>query len=99
MQTGLDRLPSLTHVIARLKSSRVGVLAHPASVDRRLMHISDVLLELGVTPALFFGPEHGYGGEAQYMVGVASAKDERTGAPIISLYGDTFESLSPEPEH
>ncbi len=99
MQTGLDRLPSLARILARLKGSRVGVLAHPASVDRRLAHVSDVLLEAGVKPALFFGPEHGYGGEAQYMVGVASAKDERTGAPIISLYGDTFESLSPAPEH
>lgn len=99
MQTGLDRLPSLARVIARLKSSRVGVLAHPASVDRRLAHTSDVLLEAGVTPALFFGPEHGYGGEAQDMVGVASAKDARTGAPIVSLYGDSFEDLSPKPEH
>src|SRR5690348_801554 len=65
MQTGLDRLPSLARVLARLKSSRVGVLAHPASVDRRLSHISDVLVEVGVKPSLFFGPEHGYGGEAQ----------------------------------
>ena len=99
MQTGLDRLPSLARILARLKSSRVGVLAHPASVDRRLAHISDVLFEVGVTPALFFGPEHGYGGEAQDMVGVASAKDARTGAPIVSLYGDSFEDLSPKPEH
>ncbi len=99
MQTGLDRLPSLARVLARLKSSRVGVLAHPASVDRRLAHISDVLLEAGVKPSLFFGPEHGYGGEAQYMVGVASAKDERTGAPIVSLYNERFEDLSPKAEH
>jgi uncharacterized protein YbbC (DUF1343 family) len=33
------------------------------------------------------------------MVGVASATDERTGAPILSLYGDRFEDLSPRPEH
>jgi uncharacterized protein YbbC (DUF1343 family) len=99
METGLDRLPSLARVLARLKSARVGVLAHPASVDRRLAHISDVLLAAGVTPSLFFGPEHGYGGEAQDMVGVATAKDTRTGAPIISLYGDSFEDLSPKPQH
>ncbi len=99
MEIGLDRLPSLPRVLARLKGARVGVLAHPASVNQKLLHISDVLHELGVKPSLFFGPEHGYGGEAQYMVGVASATDERTGAPILSLYGDRFEDLSPQPEH
>lgn len=99
MEIGLDRLPSLPRVLGRLKGARVGVLAHPASVDRRLAHISDVLRAVGVKPSLFFGPEHGYGGEAQYMVGVASATDERTGAPIVSLYGASFEDLSPKPEH
>jgi uncharacterized protein YbbC (DUF1343 family) len=95
MEIGLDRLPSLPRVLARLKGGRVGVLAHPASVDHRLTHISDVLLAAGVRPALFFGPEHGYGGEAQDMVGVAAATDARTGAPIISLYGESFADLSP----
>jgi uncharacterized protein YbbC (DUF1343 family) len=33
------------------------------------------------------------------MVGVASATDPRTGAPIISLYGEHFADLSPKPEH
>jgi uncharacterized protein YbbC (DUF1343 family) len=99
MEIGLDRLPSLPRVLGRLKGARVGVLAHPASVDRRLDHIGDVLLAAGVKPALFFGPEHGYGGEAQDMVGVASATDKRTGAPIVSLYGESFDDLSPKPEH
>jgi uncharacterized protein YbbC (DUF1343 family) len=53
----------------------------------------------GVHPAIFFGPEHGYGGEAQDMVGVASGVDGRTGASIVSLYGDRFGDLSPRPEH
>ena len=99
MEIGLDRLLALPRVVARMRGARIGVLAHPASVNRRLEHIGDVLFAMGVTPRLFFGPEHGYGGEAQYMVGVESATDERTGAPIISLYGDRFEDLSPRPEH
>src|SRR5690606_3615329 len=78
---------------------RVGLLAHPASVDRRLAHVSVVLAELGIKPRIIFGPEHGYGGEAQYMVGVANSVDPITSAPIISLYGDRFEDLSPKPEH
>jgi uncharacterized protein YbbC (DUF1343 family) len=99
MRVGLDRLPSLSGLVRRLRSSRLGVLAHPASVDSEHRHLADVLASLDIRPTLFFGPEHGYGGEAQDMVGVASATDARTGAPIISLYGDAFSDLSPKPEH
>ena len=99
MKLGLDRLPELGLLLARLRSSRVAVLAHPASVDSRLHHVGDVLEETGVRPVLLFGPEHGYGGEAQDMIGVPNATDVRTGAPIISLYGDRIEDLSPKTEH
>ena len=99
MDTGLDRLASVGSLVTRLRDSRVGLLAHPASVDRRMRHAAEILHELGVKPKIFFGPEHGYGGEAQDMVGVASAADARTGAPIVSLYGDDFADLSPKPEH
>ncbi len=99
MLVGLDRLPRLPRLLARLRAGPVGLLAHPASVDRSLRHAADVLAAEGVRFGAFFGPEHGYGGEAQYMVGVADARDERTGAPIVSLYGDDLASLSPRPEH
>jgi uncharacterized protein YbbC (DUF1343 family) len=95
MDVGLDRLPRLDRLVARLRGARVGLLAHPASVSRDLAHAADVLGALGVRPKVFFGPEHGYGGEAQDMIGVAGATDARTGAPIVSLYGDTFDDLSP----
>lgn len=105
MDIGLDRLAAeakgagdLHGLVARLRSSRVGLLAHPASVDRRLRHAADVLEELGVRPRVIFGPEHGYGGEAQDMIGVADATDARSGAPIVSLYGEAFADLSPTPD-
>ena len=99
MKVGLDRLPDHDRLVARLRGARVGLLAHPASVARDLRHAVDVLGALGVKPALLFGPEHGYGGEAQDMVGVAGARDARTGAPIVSLYGDRFADLTPAPDH
>ncbi|MFO0661878.1 MAG: DUF1343 domain-containing protein [Polyangiaceae bacterium] len=99
MLVGLERLPSLPSLVHRLRSARVGLLAHPASVDRSFRHAADVLLALEIKPAIFFGPEHGYGGEAQDMIGVADARDARTGAPIVSLYGDQFSDLSPTAEH
>lgn len=99
MRTGLDRLARHPDLVERLRARRVGLLAHPASVTLELAHASDVLASLGVVPTIFFGPEHGYGGEAQDMVGVAGAVDARTGAPIVSLYGERFDELSPTPEH
>jgi uncharacterized protein YbbC (DUF1343 family) len=50
-----------------------------------------------VTPVIVFGPEHGYGGEAQDMVGVADARDA-FGTPVRSLYGARFEDLLPRAE-
>jgi len=99
MDVGLDRLPSHASLLARLRGARVGLLAHPASVDRAMVHIAEVLRRAGVQPSIFFGPEHGYGGEAQDMIGVASTADAGTGAPIVSLYGDAFADLAPRPEH
>jgi uncharacterized protein YbbC (DUF1343 family) len=94
VRTGLDRLATDTKLGAELRGARVGLLAHPASVDRRLVHARRVLGDLGVRVALLLGPEHGYGGEAQDLIGVADARDP-SGTPIRSLYGARFEDLSP----
>jgi uncharacterized protein YbbC (DUF1343 family) len=98
VQTGLDRLvahhPSL---VARLRSSRIALVAHPASVSRGLVHVTDVLAELGIVPKVLFGPEHGWAGHAQDMVGVGDATDDTRGTRIVSLYGDSLEDLSPKP--
>jgi uncharacterized protein YbbC (DUF1343 family) len=97
MQTGLDRLKDSPELARSLRGARVGLLAHAASVTRDLVHVSSVLEQLGVRPRVLFGPEHGYGGEAQDMIGVAHARDPR-GAPVRSLYGTRFEDLSPHDE-
>jgi uncharacterized protein YbbC (DUF1343 family) len=89
MQIGLDRLAA-EHV----RGASLALLAHPASVDRSLRHAGDVLEALGARPRIVFGPEHGYGGEAQDMIGVQDAKDAR-GTPVRSLYGASFGDLSP----
>ncbi|GAB5540969.1 MAG: DUF1343 domain-containing protein [Sandaracinaceae bacterium] len=76
---------------------KVGLLAHPASVDEDLSHARDVLLAAGADLRALFGPEHGFGGEAQDMIGVGDASID--GVPIHSLYGATEETLSPQPQH
>jgi uncharacterized protein YbbC (DUF1343 family) len=81
-----------------LKGKRVGAIVNPTSVDARFRHLADLLAQACVLGALF-GPEHGVRGEAQYMVAVDDvARDKRTGVPVYSLYGHSFESLSPKPE-
>src|SRR4030081_620570 len=97
MRTGLDRLATHPDLPADLRKARVGLLAHQASVDRRLVHVRRILDALGVRVVIVFGPEHGHGGEAQDMVGVADARDG-FGTPVRSLYGERFEDLSPKAE-
>jgi uncharacterized protein YbbC (DUF1343 family) len=94
MRTGLDRLAESPELAAKLRGERVGLLAHPASVTRDLVHVTEVLGRLGIRPCIFFGPEHGHGGEAQDMIGVPDAKGVH-GVPVKSLYGQRFEDLSP----
>jgi uncharacterized protein YbbC (DUF1343 family) len=85
---------------AALKGRRVGAIVNPTSVDGRFRHLIDLMSETpGVRLTQLFGPEHGIRGEAQYMVAVGDVpKDRRSGIPVRSLYGSTFESLSPPQE-
>src|SRR5690606_22347828 len=96
--TGLDRIAAGDPEALAAVRGRAGLVAHPASVDSRLRHARFVLRDAGVDLRALFGPEHGYGGEAQDMIGVEDARDIH-GLPIHSLYGATEEALSPRPEH
>jgi uncharacterized protein YbbC (DUF1343 family) len=99
VRTGLDRIAAGDADAVRwVRGRRIGLLAHPASVDARLRHARDVLVDAGATIVALFGPEHGFGGEAQDMVGVEGARDARTDAPIHSLYGEHERDLAPRPE-
>jgi uncharacterized protein YbbC (DUF1343 family) len=93
VETGLEVL--CAERLALLRERRVGVLCHPASVASDLVHVVDRLIAAGVRPTRLFGPEHGVRGEAQDMIGVGDDRDARTGIPVSSLYGETFESLAP----
>lgn len=97
VRTGLDRIAAGDPEALAAVRGRAGLLAHPASVDSRLRHARFVLRDAGVELRALFGPEHGYGGEAQDMIGVSDARDPE-GLPIHSLYGSTVEALSPRPE-
>lgn len=92
MDTGLDRLIQNEGLLSQLRARRVGLLTHPAAVDRNLRHVSELLRNHGVGVSLYLGPEHGYGGEAQDM---AEVGDLGGAIPVRSLYGTSFDDLSP----
>ena len=94
--TGLERI-ALTDeaVLSRLRGRRLGLCAHPASVDSRLRHARHVLEGQGLSVCALFGPEHGYGGEAQDMISVSDAASD---LPVHSLYGASEAALSPTAE-
>jgi uncharacterized protein YbbC (DUF1343 family) len=97
VRTGLDRIADGDSDAVRLVAGRkVGLLAHAASVDRSLRSTVSVLRHAGARVSALFGPEHGFAGAAQDMVGVGNA--DNTDVPVYSLYGDDAENLSPKPE-
>ncbi|RZK92941.1 MAG: DUF1343 domain-containing protein [Pedobacter sp.] len=69
-----------------LKGKRVAVLANQTSIIGKT-HLVDSLQKLGVKIVKVFGPEHGFRGNASAGAKVSDEIDQRTGIPIISLYG------------
>jgi molybdopterin-guanine dinucleotide biosynthesis protein MobB len=76
---------------------RLGLLCNPASVTLDFVPAAQALLVAGLDVRVLFGPEHGLTGAAQDMEAVAAGEPSRL--PVISLYGETFDDLSPKDEH
>lgn len=70
-----------------LKGKRVAALVNQTSeVAGELL--PDLLQKNGVNLVVLFTPEHGFRGTADAGAKVQSGKDEKTGLPLISLYGN-----------
>jgi len=70
-----------------LKGKRVAVVANQTSVIKGV-HIVDTLLCEEINLVKIFAPEHGFRGEGDAGEHINSSKDERTGIPVVSLYGN-----------
>ncbi len=77
-----------------LQGKRVGVVGNQTSIVGAT-HLVDTLLSLGVDVRKIYTPEHGFRGTADAGAKVHSGKDEKTGLPIVSLYG---KNKKPTPE-
>ncbi|MFA5074363.1 MAG: DUF1343 domain-containing protein [Nitrospirota bacterium] len=87
--TGLDRL--FQPWPKDLRDARVGLVIHPASVNKQLVHATTLFKKK--KPCMLaglFGPQHGILGQTQdNMIEWEGFSDPLTQLPIYSLYGST----------
>jgi uncharacterized protein YbbC (DUF1343 family) len=97
--TGLERW--LTGKAEPLPAgSRIGLLVHAASVDAAARPTLDCVREAGrFRVERLFAPEHGLDGREQDMEPVTCPATDASDLSVISLYGDSVESLRPRAEH
>lgn len=77
-----------------LKGKKVGLITNHTGIDRERRATIDLLRNAeGVELVALFSPEHGIRGALDAKV--PDGRDEKTGLPIYSLYGDT---RAPKPE-
>ena len=90
MKFGIDRLLEEPALRKPLAGRRVALLAHPASVTRRLVHSLDALAALAdIKLVAAFGPQHGLRGDKQdNMIESLEFNDPVHGIPVFSLYGE-----------
>lgn len=87
VQTGIDVLARTGFI--PVKGRRVGLITNHTGVDRSGKRTIDLLHEAeSVELVAIFSPEHGIAGALDHD-GIADSKDEKTGVPILSLYGDS----------
>ncbi|HXH18403.1 MAG TPA: DUF1343 domain-containing protein [Chitinophagales bacterium] len=77
-----------------LKDKNIGLVVNQTSLVGETPLV-DSLLKLNVSVKKIFTPEHGFRGTADAGEKVKSSRDEKTGLPIISLYGS---KKKPAPE-
>src|SRR4030042_1824688 len=75
----------------KLRGSRIGLLVHPASVNKKLNHAVNLFIKSKKFKLkALFGPQHGIRGETQdNMIEWEGFLDTHTGLPVFSLYGYT----------
>lgn len=82
---GAERMELL---LPTLQGKRVALMVNQSSlVGSTGTHLVDTLLSQGVNIVRLFVPEHGLRGKVDAGKNVRSGVDEKTGIPVVSLYG------------
>lgn len=90
-QLGAERMDQY---LEKLKGKRVALVVNQTSTIGKT-HLVDTLVSRGVNVVKVMAPEHGFRGEAPDGAKINDALDQKTGLPIISIYGRT---KKPTPE-
>lgn len=86
---GIDQLLADSQALGILKTARVGLVAHPASITSNNEHSVDALIQKGCNIVRAFGPQHGMRGDKQdNMIESDDYIDQLHQLPVISLYGE-----------
>ncbi|MBO9583953.1 MAG: DUF1343 domain-containing protein [Flavobacterium sp.] len=85
IKTGADNYEKY---LPLLKNKKVGIVTNQTGILTNKTHVVDFLLEKKIAVQTIFAPEHGFRGTADAGEHVVDGKDQKTGLPIISLYGD-----------
>ncbi len=91
LQVGAERFETY---LPMLEGKRVAMVVNQTSIVGQT-HLVDTLLSRGVNIVKVMAPEHGFRGEAPDGQHIEDARDEKTGIPIVSIYGKT---RKPSPE-
>ena len=83
LQVGAERT---TKYFPLLKDKAIGVVGNQSSLIETT-HLVDSLLSAKLQVVKVFSPEHGFRGTADAGAHIENGTDEKTGLPIISLYG------------
>ncbi len=81
-------LENIALIDGKLKNKRVGLMTHPCGCDSGLRSGIDIFNQNYRLTALF-ACEHGIRGDAQGGDHIENERDEETGVPVYSLYGET----------
>lgn len=71
---------------SHLKNKKIGMVVNNTSTIGQKLSV-DSLVAAGFSPSKIFAPEHGFRGESSNGASISNNIDEKTGIPIISLYG------------
>jgi uncharacterized protein YbbC (DUF1343 family) len=83
IMTGAERMEVY---LPLLQGKRVGIFANHTSIVGTT-NLVDTLKKRGVQIKVIFGPEHGFRGTADAGEKIGNYTDEKTGIPVVSLYG------------
>lgn len=82
---GAERMEEL---LDKIGDKTVAIVGNQTSILSMNQHLVDTLISRNVHLLKVFSPEHGFRGTESAGQKIANSRDEKTGLPIVSLYGD-----------